>query len=233
MAGVRLALLQRPDALMLGVVLACGNAYLTARARRAPAATDPGGMRRSALVVWLVMLNLSSGLMKKLGGPYVEYLPDGAREFTRPQMLDTMYWFRFGHTLGALGVRLHPDRTGPVLATGGSAGSGPGARSSGSDGCATRCTSGTRCPTSSCWRCSGGADAPLSVQLIRTPILIAAAFAVSLPVYYLVELRVLRMKLGFASEKEVLDLRTGQDGHRRPRGPDRLARPDAVARRDR
>ncbi len=56
----------------------------------------------------------------------------------------------------------------------------------------------------------GGADASPAVQLARTPILIAAAFAVSIPVYYLVELRVLRMKLRFASEKEVLDLRTGK-----------------------
>jgi hypothetical protein len=56
----------------------------------------------------------------------------------------------------------------------------------------------------------GGPDASLKVQLIRTPILIAAAFAVSLPVYYLVELRVLRLKLRYSSEKEVLDLRTGK-----------------------
>ena len=39
---------------------------------------------------------------------------------------------------------------------------------------------------------------------------IASAFAVSLPVYYFVELRVLRMKLKFSSEKEVLDLNTGK-----------------------
>jgi hypothetical protein len=48
------------------------------------------------------------------------------------------------------------------------------------------------------------------VQLIRTPVLIAAAFAVSMPVYYLIEMRVLRMKLRFSSEKEALDLRTGK-----------------------
>jgi peptidoglycan/LPS O-acetylase OafA/YrhL len=77
-AGVRMALLQRPDALMLGVAIACGNAYLTeeriARVRRPMLVAST-----VALVVWFVMLNLSSGLVKKLGGPYVDYLPTGPR----------------------------------------------------------------------------------------------------------------------------------------------------------
>jgi peptidoglycan/LPS O-acetylase OafA/YrhL len=57
---------------------------------------------------------------------------------------------------------------------------------------------------------TGGTDVSIGKQLIRTPVLIAAAFAISMPVYYLVELRVLRMKLRFSSEKEALDLRTGK-----------------------
>jgi peptidoglycan/LPS O-acetylase OafA/YrhL len=207
-AGVRMALLQRPDALMLGVALACANAYLTEermeRWRRPVLAAATVG-----LVVWFVMLNLSSGLVKKLGGPYVDYLPTGPEEFTRPQMLDTMYWFRFGHTLGALSFGL--ILVGLVRY---------------SDWWLSRFWSwhrfqwlGRLSYTLYVWHALpyiilmallGGADPSPAVQFARTPILIAAAFAVSMPVYYLVELRVLRMKLRFASEKEVLDLRTGK-----------------------
>ncbi len=227
-AGVRMALLQRPDALMLGVALACGNAYLTHE--RAERLRRPMLVAASAaLVVWLVMLNLSSGLVKKLGGPYVDYLPTGPEEFTRPQMLDTMYWFRFGHTLGALAFGF--ILIGLVRY---------------SDWWLSRFWSWPRFQwlgrlsyTLYVWHALpyiillallGGADAPLSVQLIRTPILIAAAFAVSLPVYYLVELRVLRMKLRFASEKEVLDLSTGKmvtvDHADQIASPDRTLSPD-------
>ncbi|MFN7150419.1 MAG: acyltransferase family protein [Microthrixaceae bacterium] len=207
-AGVRMALLQRPDALMLGVAIACANSYLTKermeRVRRPVLVAASVG-----LVVWFVMLNLSSGLVEKLGGPYVDYLPTGPEEFTRPQMLDTMYWFRFGHTLGAIGFGL--ILVGLVHY---------------SDWWLNRLWSwhrfqwlGRLSYTLYVWHAMpyiilmavlGGADAPPAVQLARTPILIAAAFAVSMPVYYLVELRVLRMKLRFASEKEVLDLRTGK-----------------------
>lgn len=207
-AGVRMALLQRPDALVLGVALACGNAYLTKerceQLRRPIIAVATAG-----LVVWAVMLNLSSGLVKKLGGPYLDYLPETLEEFTRPQMLDTMYWFRFGHTLGALGFAA------VVLGL---------ARFS--DWWLSRLWSwhrfqwmGRLSYTLYLWHALpylilmailGGADASPAVQLARTPILIAAAFAVSLPVYHLVELRVLGMKLRFASEKEALDLRTGK-----------------------
>lgn len=207
-AGVRMALLQRPDALMLGVALACGNAYLDEerceRLRRPMLVAASIG-----LVVWVVMLNLSSGLVKKLGGPYVDYLPTGPEEFSRPQMLETMYWFRFGHTLGALAF-------GCILV----------GLVRYSDWWLSRLWSwhrfqwlGRLSYTLYLWHALpyiilmallGGADPSPAVQLARTPILIAAAFAVSLPVYHLVELRVLRMKLRFASEKEVLDLRTGK-----------------------
>ncbi len=86
-SGVRLALLQRPDVLMLGVAMATGNAYLTeerlVRWRKGLLVVGTVG-----LVVWFAMLNLSSGLVRKLGGPYFDYLPSGPAEFTRPQMLD-------------------------------------------------------------------------------------------------------------------------------------------------
>ncbi len=57
---------------------------------------------------------------------------------------------------------------------------------------------------------TGGDDASNVVKLLRTPVLVAAAFAVSIPVFYKVEMRVMGMKLRFASEKEALDLRTGK-----------------------
>lgn len=204
--GVRMALLQRFDALLLGVAMACGNAYLDdermARLRRPLIVAATAGF-----ALWLVMLNLSSGLVKRLGGPYLDYLPTGPEEFSRPLMLDELYWFRFGHTLGAVGFGLM--LVGFVRYR---------------DWWLTRFFSigrfqwmGRLSYTLYVWHAlpyiillalTGGEDVSPAVQLARTPILIAAAFAVSMPVYYLVELRVLKAKLRFSAEKEVLDLST-------------------------
>ncbi|MCB1257768.1 MAG: acyltransferase, partial [Microthrixaceae bacterium] len=138
-----------------------------------------------------------------------EYLPSGPDQFNRPDMLDHMYWFRFGHTLGALGFGLM------VI---GMARYG--------DWWFARMVSwkplqwtGRLSYTLYIWHAlpfliiasvMGGSDASLKVELLRTPIMIAAAIAVSMPVYYKVELPVLKAKLRFASEKEALDLRTGK-----------------------
>lgn len=208
--GIRLAFLQRPDALMLGTVLAIVNANLSAerieRLRKPLLVAGTIG-----LVVWFAMLNLSSGAIEKLGGPYFPFLPDGPAEFSRPQMLAEapVYWFRFGHTLGALGFAailmcLIHQRNWWV----------------------SRFWSwspfqwvGRLSYTLYVWHAlpfiiiialTGGAEISVAGQLIRTPFLIASAFAVSLPVYYLVEQRVLKAKLRFAAEKETLDLRTGK-----------------------
>jgi peptidoglycan/LPS O-acetylase OafA/YrhL len=54
-----------------------------------------------------------------------------------------------------------------------------------------------------------GADAFLG-QKWRAPVLAVIAIVASLPIYYGVEQRLLRVKLRFASEKEVLDLNTGK-----------------------
>jgi peptidoglycan/LPS O-acetylase OafA/YrhL len=54
-----------------------------------------------------------------------------------------------------------------------------------------------------------GADAFLG-QKWRAPVLAVIAIVASLPIYYGVEQRMLRVKLRFASEKEVLDLNTGK-----------------------
>ncbi|CAB4796826.1 MAG: acyltransferase family protein [Actinobacteria bacterium] len=54
-----------------------------------------------------------------------------------------------------------------------------------------------------------GADAFLG-QKWRAPVLAVIAIVASLPIYYGVEQRMLRVKLRFATEKEVLDLNTGK-----------------------
>ncbi|MFZ4519606.1 MAG: acyltransferase family protein [Microthrixaceae bacterium] len=209
-SGVRLFFLQRPDALMLGALVAIINAHLTPE--RVERLKRPIVVAASvALVVWVFTLVTSFGLFEKLGLPYFKYLPDGPDQFSRPQMLaqSPTYWFRWGHTLGALAFA--------VILMG-----------------LVHCRHwwlarfwslppfqwlGRLSYTLYVWHAlpyilifalTGGEDVSPAVQLIRTPVMIAAAFAVSLPVYYLVELRVLRVKLRFSAEKEALDLSTGK-----------------------
>lgn len=232
--GVRMAFLQRPDALMLGVALACANAYFDEERRdawRQPvlAAATAG------LVLWVAMLNLSSGAVRRLGGPYLDYLPHTPEEFNRTQMMGELYWFRFGHTLGALGF-------GVVVF----------ALARYQDWWVSRLWSwqpfqwmGRLSYTLYVWHAMpylflmallGGADPSPTVELLRTPILVASAFLVSWPVYKYVELRVLRMKLQFSSEKEALDLTTGKmvqvDQLNRNDRADADAEADAVAASD-
>ncbi|MBL8140337.1 MAG: hypothetical protein JNM38_04480, partial [Acidobacteria bacterium] len=57
---------------------------------------------------------------------------------------------------------------------------------------------------------TNGDDATPTMKILRTPILVFGAFAVSIPVFYKVEMKVMGMKMRFASEKETLDLRTGK-----------------------
>ncbi|MFM7068792.1 MAG: acyltransferase family protein, partial [Actinomycetes bacterium] len=225
-AGVRMALLQRPDALMLGVAAACASALIdeerAERLRRPMLA-----LATLSIGVWLLMLNTSSELVRKLGGPYFKYLPDcpelgyqlpkrlGGEVCTtdafvpRSGMVQTMYWFRFGHTIGALAFAFIAFALVRY-----------------SDWAFSRFMSwgpfrwmGRMSYTLYVWHAlpyllimalTGGEDASLTVQLLRTPVLIGAAFAVSLPVYYKVELPVLRAKMRFSSERQALDLTTGK-----------------------
>ena len=209
-SGIRLALLQRPDGLMLGALLAIVNAHLTAeridRLRKPIVVVATVG-----LVVWAVALTTSFGLFEKLGLPYFKYLPDGPEQFSRPQMLaqSPVYWFRWGHTLGifAFGAILfglvHCRRWWLARAWSWRPFQWMGRMSY----------------TLYVWHAlpyvfiialTGGEEASPTVQVLRLPVLIAAAFAVSLPVYYFVELRALRVKLRFSAEKEALDLTTGK-----------------------
>lgn len=201
--GFQLAFLQRPDSLMLGVLLAIINASLTKevveRHRKPILAVSTG-----AIVLWAAMLNLSSGLVEKLGGPYMEYLPVGPEEFVRSEMVDTAYWFRFGHTLGAFAfafiafsVVRFPDwwlsrfwSWSPFRYL------------------------GRMSYTIYLWH---GLPYVILIALtpdmdpfLRMPFLVLAAVAISVPVYNKVELPVMKMKLRFSSEKESLDLTTGK-----------------------
>lgn len=207
-SGIRLAFLQRPDALMFGVAVAILNAHLTdetiARYRKPVVAAGWIGF-----ALWIAALNLSNGIIEKLGGPYFKYLPDNPAGATHEAMSHHWYWFRFGHSMGAIGFaallfwlyrfpghwldRLfswEPFRWVGRLSY-----------------------------TLYVWHAlpyviilalTNGEDASPTMKLLRTPVLVLAAFAVSMPVYYKVELRVMAMKLRFASEKQTLDLRTGE-----------------------
>ena len=206
-AGVRLAFLQRPDALMWGVALAVLNSTIDEdRAQR---------IRRPVMiaahvcfVIWIAILNLSSGLFERLHLPYFKYLPDRPADATHGAMVDTWYWFRFGHTLGAMAfavvlfalIRYRGwwlDRFFSM---------------------APFRFMGRMSYTLYVWHAlpyvlllalTGGDDVSITTKVLRTPVLIAAAFAVAIPVYFKVELKVMAMKLRFASEAETLDLRTG------------------------
>lgn len=198
-AGVRMFFLQRPDSLMLGVVVAVVNSYIseeTAQKRRSTII----GLGTAGLALWMLMLNLSSGAVQKLGGPYFEYLPNGPEQFNRAEMLDTAYWFRFGHTLGAFGFAF------VCLAL---------ARYK--DWWPSRMWSanwlqwmGQRSYTIYIWHAlpflliiglTGGEDAPLPMQLARVPVLAAAAIGISVIVYNKVEMPVMKAKGGFTRDK--------------------------------
>ena len=207
-SGVRLAFLQRPDALMWGVALAIVNATIDeARAER---------IRRPMMivgyvgfVVWLAMLNLSSGFVEKLGLPYFKYLPDNPAGATHEAMSQHWYWFRFGHTLGALAFAAMFFALYRY----------PGWWLERFFSLKWFRWMGRMSYTLYVWHAlpyviilvlTGGDDASPAMKLLRTPILIASAFAVAIPVFYKVEMRVMGMKMRFASEKETLDLRTGK-----------------------
>jgi peptidoglycan/LPS O-acetylase OafA/YrhL len=206
--GVRMAFVMRPDGLMLGMALAVFNAHLTAE--RIAKLRKPALIASNvALVVWFLTLNLSSEAVAKLGYPYVEYLPGSPEEFTRSQMLSEPYWFRYGHTICMFAFAVMTFTLVHYR-----------------DWWVSRIWSwepfqwiGRLSYTLYIWHAlpfiflfgaTGGTDVGARATLMRVPLLVIAAFAVAIPVYYWVEMPVLRMKLRFASEPEVLDRTTGQ-----------------------
>lgn len=206
--GIRMFFMQRPDGLMLGVALAVFNAHLTPefveRHRRRVLA-----LAAVATVVWLVTMNLSLGIFERFGLPYFEYLPPTPEEFNRPHMLETLYWFRFGHTVctaafavmtfalvhywdwwlsrfWSIGALQHVGRLSYTLYI------------------------WHGLPFIILLGLTDGMDAPIGVQLLRVPLLYLATFAIAIPVYRYVEMPALRLKMRFYSEPEVLDRRTGE-----------------------
>jgi peptidoglycan/LPS O-acetylase OafA/YrhL len=205
--GIRMAFVMRPDGLMLGMALAVFNAHLTEeriRRLRRPAII----LANLSVVTWFVTLNLSSELIERLGGPYFEYLPATPAQFSRPQMLESMYWFRFGHTICMASFAVMTFALVHYR-----------------DWWLSRFWSlapfqwiGRLSYTLYIWHAlpfiflfgaTGGAEVGAGATLMRVPFLVVGAFLISIPVYYLVEMPVLRLKLRYAGEAEVLDRRTG------------------------
>ncbi len=214
--GVRLAFIQRPDVLMLGVLLAVLNAHFTvekAERWRKPL-TAIGSV---AFGAWLIINSLSCEWLQKLGLPYVPFLPQHSDPFTRHQMLRHMYWFRFGHTLGAIAfacVTICLVRY--------------------SDWWLSRLMSwqparwtGRMSYTLYIWHAlpylilikltgEGYPNVSHAFEVIRVPFLFAVTFAIAIPVFYKVEQPALALKNRFATDKDSLDLRTA--GTKRKKG---------------
>ncbi len=204
--GLSLMWLSRPDSLMWGVALAVLNARLP----------DPLPQRwrvwlprvgAAGLVVASITMLLSSPFLEdistKVGVPY-PFFPmapfDGVDD-------GSMYWIKFGHTVTALAAM--PALLAMVRAK---------------DWWGNRSLSwkpirflGRMSYTLYVWHTLvyflvlhvlGGDD--VLGEKWRVPILMAVTVVACLPVFYGVEQRMLRVKLRFASEKEVLDLNTGK-----------------------
>lgn len=205
--GLSLLWLSRPDALMWGVGLAVVNAKLPEplpeRWRRwLPIAGAIG------LVVASVTLLLSSVFLRDVAGrlglpyPFVPMAPPSIE-----QAKDGLYWINFGHTVTALAFM-------PAML----------AMSRHKEWAVNRALSwqplrflGRMSYTVYVWHTLVyfvvldvlGGESVLG-QKWRVPILAVVTIVACLPIFYGVEQRLLRVKLRFAAEKEVLDLNTGQ-----------------------
>ncbi len=205
--GLSLLWLSRPDSLMWGVGLAVVNAKLPDPLPAVWRRWLPwvGGV---GLVVSFASMFLSSGLLSDLFGrvglPY-PYVPMAPR--TPVDSDGQIYWINFGHTLSAVAcipallcmVR-HKDWIANRLL-----------------GWKPIRFMGRMSYTLYVWHTLVffvvlsvlGGDEVLGEKW-RIPILAAITIVACLPVYYGVEQRMLRVKLRFASEREVLDLNTGR-----------------------
>jgi peptidoglycan/LPS O-acetylase OafA/YrhL len=208
--GLSLLWLSRPDALMWGVALAVFNAYLpelTPAWRR----WLPKVAAVSFFAFFFTLLMASPFLKEtadKLGlpFPYVPMYPVDASG-SLDASGDTMSWLRFGHTVCAVSFAI------PMLAM---------ARMKG--WWANRWLSwkplawlGRQSYTLYVWHTLffwlildvAGFDDILG-QKTRVLVLLPLGVLMGVPIYYGVEQRMMRVKLKFSSEKEVVDLTTGK-----------------------
>lgn len=205
--GLSLLWLSRPDSLMWGVGLAVLNSKLP----------DPLPQRWRKALPWVGLVGLvvsfacmlvASGFLKdlatKAGLPY-PFVPMAPVDPV--QGLDGTYWINFGHTVTALAFA-------PAML----------AMARIKDWWPNRALSwkplrflGRMSYTVYVWHTLvyfivlellGGND--ILGEKTRVPILAAITIVACLPVFYGVEQRMLRVKLRYASEKEVLDLNTGK-----------------------
>jgi peptidoglycan/LPS O-acetylase OafA/YrhL len=205
--GISLLWLSRPDSLMWGVGLAVLNARLPdplpERWRRWLPRVGIVG-----LVVAFGSMLLASGflfdLSSRVGLPY-PFVPMAPP--TPADVGDRVYWITFGHTLTALAFA-------PAMLC----------MARYKEWWANRALSwkplrflGRMSYTVYVWHTLVyfvildllGGDEVLG-QKWRAPLLAAVTIVACLPIYYGVEQRMLRVKLRYASEKEVLDLNTGK-----------------------
>jgi hypothetical protein len=205
--GLSLLWLSRPDSLMWGVGLAVINARLPDPL--------PAVWRRwlprigiVGLVVAGISMLLASGFLNELAGrvgvpyPFVPMAPPSIDAVD-----DRVWWINFGHTLTALAFA-------PAML----------AMARYKEWYANRALSwkplrflGRMSYTVYVWHTLVyfvildllGGDEVLG-QKWRAPFLAAVTIVACLPVFYGVEQRMLRVKLRYAAEKEVLDLNTGK-----------------------
>jgi peptidoglycan/LPS O-acetylase OafA/YrhL len=205
--GLSLFWLSRPDSLMWGVGLAVLNSRLPdplpERWRRwLPRVGFVG------LVVASISMLVASGFLKstadKVGVPY-PFVP--MAPFTAVQGQDRVYWINFGHTVTAVAFA-------PAML----------AMARIKDWAPNRALSwkplrflGRMSYTVYVWHTFfyfiildllGGHE--VLGEKTRVPILAVVTVVACLPIFYGVERRMLRVKLRFSSEKEVLDLNTGK-----------------------
>lgn len=207
MRGLSLLWLSRPDSLMWGVGLAVLNAKLPEPL--------PAVWRRwlprvglVGLVVAFASMLMASGFLNDIAGrvgvPY-PFVPMGPRSIE--EIGDGTYWINFGHTVTALAFA-------PAML----------AMARHKEWWANRALSwkplrylGRMSYTVYVWHTLvyfivlellGGNE--VLGQKWRAPILAAITIVACLPIFYGVEQRLLRVKLRFAAEKEVLDLNTGK-----------------------
>lgn len=206
-AVLRLFWLARPEALLLGTVLAIVNAHVPEEwTRRHQGRLLAVGS--VAFVGWLLSMQTSHTLIRDhvSADLYWPYLPDNATldSYGSGPADDQMYYFRFAHSLtqAIFAVVLLPMVRFPAW-------------------WASRLMSwkplawlGRLSYTLYIWH-----SVPIVVVklvapdlhwVLTTAVVGVLSVAISLPVYRWVELPVLKAKLRFSAEKEALDLRTGK-----------------------